>query len=511
MTQNSLNSKSSKIQENSQRTVQQAQFFNISLDLLCILDKNGQIQQINPAFKTVFGKLADTMPGQNLIHFVDEADRLDIASILDNLEAFPATVSFECRFRGLDMSIQWFLWTIYPQSDGMFHAIGRDITPYKQMENREHERNIFAEALLDTVLAINASLSLEEVLERILANIGKVVAYDFVNILLIDGHMAEVVGSQSRLPYRIDVQLYDRPKFSIYNNIHLNFIYTEKDCIIVPDIVHPPKWMMSSTTKYESGSFLGAPIVVEDKVIGFLGIFNSQKGFFTPLHARHLTTFANQVGITIVNARLYEQSQTAATLRERQRVARDLHDSVNQELFAARTYADLLIKAIETKPETAKRFAGDISKLIRGAVEQMRMILIELQPDTLTGTDLILLIQQLVKTFNYRTAVPVNFQASGQVILAPLEQIAVYRIMQEALHNIEKHASAENVSITIQYDNTHFKFEISDDGVGFEQQHLSEIQFGIRGMQERSSNIQADLKIISAPGQGTSIIFSKDY
>jgi len=513
MTQKDLNQKmlnQNASLERDEQTIHQARFFHTSLDLLCVLNSDGEILSANRSFETVFGLTPLAINGRLLGDLVYSPEYGELTTSLKNLKSLTTPMSFECRFRGLDDSEKWYLWTIYPQ-ESVFNAVGRDLTPYKEMGDKELERNIFAEALLDTVLAINTSLSLEQVLERILSNIGKVVAYDYVNIFLIDGNMAEIVGSQSRTPHSIDVNLNQRQQFPVQNHEYLHSMLRNRESIIIPHIVEAPIWMDLSGAKHHSGSFLGTPIEVENSIIGFIGVFNTQKDFFTPLHARQVTTFANHIGIAIVNARLYEQSQSAAILRERQRVAQELHDSVNQELFAASTYADLLIKAINRKPELIQQYATNISQLIRGAVEQMRMILIELHPDTLTQTTLPLLIQQLSESFSNRTGIPVDFDSNTSVILQAKEQIAVYRIAQEILHNIEKHADAKRVSVHIHQSDTYFEVKIADDGIGFDSKHLTEFQFGIRGMQERAESIGATVFIDSHNKQGTIVTFRRDY
>jgi signal transduction histidine kinase len=241
-------------------------------------------------------------------------------------------------------------------------------------------------------------------------------------------------------------------------------------------------------------------------VIGFLCVFSSKKEFFTPLHAQQLITFANQAGIAINNARLYEEAQSAAILRERQRMAQELHDAVNQDLFAASTYANLLPKAIQQKPETVAQYAEKISTLIRGAVDQMRMILIELHPDTLTHTGLEMLIQQLCIVFSRQNGIPVDFKSNTQIILDEKAQIAVYRITHEGLHNIAKHAQATQVKVSLLRVHHLLSLTIKDDGVGFDSSTIKEAQFGIGNMRERARSIDADFCIKSEIGQGTKIL-----
>ncbi len=485
----------------------QAHFFDLSLNLLCVLDVDGTILLANSAFPNQLGASKASLVGTKLQSMIQHDEGHDV---LSNLAELTHPSSFTCRMKSFHGTDKWYLWTVYNIAPKVLHAVGKDITPYKEMEIQETERNIFAEALLDTVLTINTSLALEQVLERMLSNMGKVVAYDHVSVMLVESHYAEVVAFQTRSPHRISVNLAASTKLDIKSNEYLDLIYHKRDCIIIPEVTQPPDWMVSVPST-SPGSFLGAPIVVDDAVIGLLGVFNGRKEFFTPLHAQQLETFANHAGIAINNARLYEQAQSAAILRERQRVAQELHDSVNQDLFAASTYADLLPKAIEKKPEAVSRYAKDISRLVRSAVAQMRMILIELHPDTLTTTDLQTLIKHLCSAFTNRSGIPVDLKTNDKVVLQQDEQIAIYRITQESLHNIHKHSSATQVNVQLITSDGDLVLSVRDDGQGFDLNAIIEVHFGVRGMKERAQSIGATLTIETQPGHGTQITLRKKY
>lgn len=473
------------------------------------MDVHGNIQSANRAFLNVVHTPKNQIHRVPFAEFVHSDDRQSVSEVLDALQKDESPSSFVCRYQCYDDSIKWYMWTIYPFTEECLHAIGRDITPYKQMESKEKERNIFAEALLDTVLAINSSLALDQVLARILSNIGKVVAYEYVSILLVEADRAEVVGTQNIAQDQPAKGVVHGKKFSIKENRYLHHMFQTHESIIVPEIEQAPAWITSSESD-TLGAFLGAPIIVEDEVIGFLCVFNIHREFFTPLHAQQLITFANQAGLAINNARLYEQAQSAAILRERQRMAQELHDSVNQDLFAASTYADLLPKAITRKPEVLSQYAVDISTLIRRAVDQMRMILIELHPDTLTTTGLEILIQQLCNVFSRQTGISLDIICSNsKIILEEKVQIALYRIAQETLHNIDKHAAADHVKVTLQLSNKKLLLEVEDNGVGFDHQAINELHFGINSMQERARSIDAKLSIDSKIGHGTAIKLRK--
>jgi len=483
-----------------------AKFFEYSLDFMCVLTVDGIIQDANTSLLTSFGYSIKDIKGKSLLHLIAETDRSEFVTAFDDMRNISHPISIECRLDDTgNLDQMWYLWTLYPEVDGYHLAIGRDISAYKLMEDKERERKIFAEALLDTVLAINTSLSLEQVLRRILSNVGRVVTFDYVNILLVSGRYAQIVGSHRRSPQRIDVRLNDEHQFLIADNHYLKRMTTAQGYLIIDHVEESLHWMTAGDAIYKTGSFLGSPIIVDEELIGFIGIFYEQADFFTPLHAQQLMTFANQVGIAINNAHLYAQSQSIAVLQERQRVAQELHDSVNQDLFAASTYADLLVKAINRKPDIAIRYSKDIAQLIRGAVDQMRMILIELHPDALAKTPLPILIDRLAQTFTKRTGIPIIFHNQHNFILNEKTQIEVYRIVQEILHNVEKHAQAGKVQIQMIYKFSRLELTVEDNGIGFDQTQVDEFHYGLQNMQDRASAIGASLNIDSPVGVGTTI------
>lgn len=486
----------------------QRHFFDLSLDLFCILNTDGILQSANRAFINSLTSSEQHIANTAFLDYVHRDDSQQFLSALSGLQENRQSVSFVCRFSCYGDSVKWYLWTFYHRVNGVIHAIGKDITPYKEMEIKEAERNLYAEALLDIVLAINSSLALDQVLERILSNVGKAVAYEHLSILLVESDEAVVVGIQNKGKTYDNINAIKGRRFLIRESEHLSAMFASRESIIVPDLKNPPAWMLASDIN-QAGALLGAPIVVDNHLIGFLCVFSSKSEFFTPLHAQQLITFANQAGIAINNARLFEQAQSVAILRERQRMAQELHDAVNQDLFAASTYADLLPRAIQNKPQAVTQYASKISTLIRGAVDQLRMILIELHPDTLTTTGLDILIQQLCEVFSRQLGISIDFSANTSLILEETIQIALYRIVQEALHNVSKHAQATRLRVMLYATDKELLLTIEDNGSGFDPNMIREVHFGVRGMRERARTINAELMIDSVIASGTKIILRK--
>ena len=217
-------------------------------------------------------------------------------------------------------------------------------------------------------------------------------------------------------------------------------------------------------------------------------------------------TIANQAAVTLVNAELYKHDQALAALQERQRLAQSLHDAVNQSLFSAGLIVEVLPRLWERDPDEARRSLEDLRRLTRGALAEMRALLAELRPTTLTETELSDLLHLLGNAFTGRTNIPVDVTVSGEGSLPDETQVALYRICQEALNNIAKHAKASRVEIDVSHAPAGLELHIRDNGRGFDTSELTPSgHYGMSMMRERAEAVGAVLTITSQPGQGTEI------
>ncbi|HEY3342544.1 MAG TPA: PAS domain S-box protein [Anaerolineae bacterium] len=252
-------------------------------------------------------------------------------------------------------------------------------------------------------------------------------------------------------------------------------------------------------------AWMWVPLKVKDRTIGVMSVAHAQPDYFTAHHADLALTMANQAAITMVNAELYERAQTLAKLQERQRLAQELHDAVNQSLFSAGLIAEVLPRLWEQNPEDGRRALEDLRRLTRGALAEMRGLLAELRPAVLTGTELGDLLRQLGNALTGRTNVPVKVRVVGQGSLPPDVQVAFYRLCQEALSNVTKHSMASQVQIHLQYAPNAVELHIQDDGRGFDPGATSSGHSGLSMMRERAEAIGAMLSIVSEPGHGVTI------
>ncbi len=253
-------------------------------------------------------------------------------------------------------------------------------------------------------------------------------------------------------------------------------------------------------------SWMWVPLAIKGRIIGAVGIAHTERNFFTSHHADLAFTVANQAAITMVNAELYEHAQTLAALQERQRLARSLHDAVNQSLFSAGLIAEVLPRLWERDPVEGRRSLEELRRLTRGAQADMRLLLAELMPSTLTDAELGDLLRLLGNALAGRTNIPIEVNVTGEGKLPSQVQVALYRLCQEGLNNIAKHAGASRVDILLQYEAGAVELRIQDDGCGFDPERALPGHYGLSMMNERATAVGAELSITSQPGHGAEIV-----
>jgi PAS domain S-box-containing protein len=202
---------------------------------------------------------------------------------------------------------------------------------------------------------------------------------------------------------------------------------------------------------------------------------------------------------------LAQQEQEKAAAAERQRLARDLHDAVTQTLFSASLIAAVLPRLWAKDPEEGQRRLEELRQLTRGALAEMRMLLMELRPSALAEVGLVDLLRQLSEAAAGRAGFPVSYSIEGQCTVPLDVQVALYRVAQEALNNVVKHSGASQAEMHLVCEGNSARLAIADNGSGFDMKSVSPKHMGLRIMQERADAVGAALEMVSSEGRGTKI------
>ena len=240
--------------------------------------------------------------------------------------------------------------------------------------------------------------------------------------------------------------------------------------IAVPDTWDDPRVRRAFTDPAGIRALIHAPIVVDGAFFGVFGAYYCDPHEFSGDEERILLSLAQRAALAIQNARLFEQAQQAATLEERQRLARELHDAVTQTLFSTALIADIIPDLWDVDPVEGRQRLEELRRLTRGALAEMRTLLVELRPGGLTELPLEELLRQLGEAAAGRSRLEVAVEDgwSAEDRLPAEVQVNLYRIAQEALNNIARHAQARHASLRLDraVDGA-LRLRIKDDGRGF--------------------------------------------
>jgi len=250
-----------------------------------------------------------------------------------------------------------------------------------------------------------------------------------------------------------------------------------------------------------------APLVVQGSCLGELHLYLPAGARLSEDDEAFLAAVADQAAVAVQNAALFAAAEEHAALLERQRLSRDLHDSVSQALFSmtlhARTAQRHLVAAGVAADSAAGAATAKLSGLAQGALAEMRALIFELRPGALAEEGLVAALQRQAAALTAREGLPI--MVSGPADRPPLPpqcEEHLYRLVLEALHNTIKHAAARSAAVTLSVDRGELVVCVADDGLGFDPAVEPPGHLGRRTMRERADAVGGRLTIDTAPGAG---------
>ena len=377
------------------------------------------------------------------------------------------------------------------------------IDEQRRTQALEQEERALTEALRDTLATMSSTLDLDKILDHILDTISRVTPYDGANVLFVESDLVHIVRQRGYIENGLDNQGL-KERMPVTKLAVLQQLIDIGKPIAIADTTTSPLWIGFPNMAWINSNVI-APIRSNGKVLGFLSLDSATPNFFTTSHAERLQSFADQAAIAIQNARLLDRAKRAAVMAERNRLANELHDTISQTLWSISLITERLPPIWDIDKDEGSRSLTTLHQLAQNALAEMRSLLLELHPSSLTDEKLGNLIRHIAETISNRTGLDINVQIERQDPVEPDIHFALYRVVQEALNNIALHASAAHVEIYFSSDSGRIDLTIQDDGIGFDPAGIGAGHLGLSIMSDRIQNIGGTIEISSQQGSGTSI------
>jgi PAS domain S-box-containing protein len=479
-----------------------------------MMDLNRVVIRGNLQARSLLGYSEDELKYLDVIEHTHPDDRLIDQELFSELVSGKRdSYQIEKRYRHKDGHWVWARSTLSAVQDTQGHALYilalvEDISEYKQTLAKLHESEARFRAMFDNAAVGMALMSTDRKVLQINQAAEHITGYP----------LSELVNINPSMLAHPDDRYLDREIFEGLVNGEINHYQTDKRYIQKNGALF---WGRLTYTSVRNGS--KSP----EYIIGMLEDITEQKRTAERLaeqEAEYLLTLQQSIEnrtheLEETNQRLHKEIEqrlkiedelatkaaNEAVTADRTRLARDLHDAVTQTLFSASLTAEVLPDLWDMDVDEAKKSTEELRQLTRGALAEMRTLLLELRPATLTQTHLSDLIKQLCEAFIGRSRLPIVLNIEGDCPLPPEVQVAFYRIAQESLNNVFKYARAAQVNVSLFISKSSAHFETCDNGIGFDMSASKPTSLGMRIMRERAEAIGAELQVSSELGRGTCV------
>ena len=355
-------------------------------------------------------------------------------------------------------------------------------------------------ALVRSSALITSTLDLDRVLSLILEQLAGVVEYDRAAIqMLIEGRLHIIAGKGFR-----DIERVLGTAFDPRDNALARRLLDSAEPIVLSDVRAEPAFMGDSDDP--TRAWIGVPLRARDETIGALALDKREPGFYDEEDGRTVLAFANQAAIAIENARLYDRAREQEVLAERNRLARELHDSLSQSLFSMVLNAEAANYFFDTDQQKARSQINLLYETANAALKDMRALIFELRPANLEQEGLAVVLTKHAKLVEERQGLDIQVDIRGQRRLPLHIEKALLRVAQEALNNVVKHAEATEVTITLGAYDSVVKMVVEDNGKGIPEGAIRPNTLGLTSMRERVEQLGGTIEFTSGrEGKGTAV------
>jgi ligand-binding sensor domain-containing protein/signal transduction histidine kinase len=376
--------------------------------------------------------------------------------------------------------------------------------------NREIEhRRSELEALYEADEVLRQHLQLDQVLQALVDVAVDVLKADLSAVLMWDDRQNKLTPRAARGfgTVLLDLLTYDRGQGLV------GYVAEKGVAVIVQDAENDPRRSLERPEVVEAAlaegirSFILLPVNIHGEIFGVFNVSSNRVNAFGEQEERLFSALAQRAALAISNAQLYEQASELAALEERNRLARDLHDSAKQKAFAALAQLGAANGLVEKNADRAHLHLAEAEGLVHEVLQEIDTIVQELHPAALQAYGLSNAVREYAYDWAARHNIEIDVQIEGQADL-PLEmEQSLYRIIQESLSNIARHSQASKAEVSMIYSSQKLQIMVCDNGRGFDLQKVH-AGLGLYSMRERAEKINGELQIESSSSGGTRVLLA---
>jgi PAS domain S-box-containing protein len=498
--------------------------------LIVALDPQGRIVRFNRACERTTGYSFDEVKGKHIWDlFLVPEDLGPVKAVFETLQSTQLPNQYTNHWLTKDGDRRLIKWsnTVLLDDAGSIEFIigtGIDVTEQTQAENEIKQRNQEFTVLNEISQAITSTLNLEETLTLVTNHTTRLLDVAATSLLLYDQEQDDLwfaAGSGRDADFVVGKRL------ALGRGI-AGWVFQHGEPVLVPDVSKDPRFFdgFDRETGFETRSMLCVPLRSKGHTIGAIEAMNKRSGPFDREDLRLLSSLAAPAATAIENARLFEQVRSgrerlqALSRRlvevqeaERRHISRELHDETGQALSSLLLGLSLLEREAD-RPQAVIARANELENMVDEVLNNLHRLAMNLRPASLDHLGLMSALENLIESFGKQHGLNMQFETVGldSERLPPAVETALYRIVQEALTNVIRHAQATRVDVLLERRDDQIVTIVEDDGVGFDpHEAVQSGRMGIFGMRERAEMLDGTLVIESTVGTGTTVFVEVPY
>ncbi|HEV8339012.1 MAG TPA: histidine kinase [bacterium] len=493
-------------------------FFEASLDGILLLDEEGRYLHANPTACQLMGYSLEELKARDLFMntppHAQEAMRKHLAEVRAKAAAGHSRPQLGSgsllRATGEEREIEWIVAPFLMDGRKLAVVMFHDVTDAHRLARK-------AEALRQIASTVAVAGSLEETLATVARAVVEASGSIYCGLFLIDekDKSVRVYGGYGEgHPIKGEKEAWEAvvragapaPGFEAVERGEPVILHDLGERLLADPryaLVHP--FIRDDLTKCASTTVANLPMRYGKRILGWMNVTYTPRRDPSDAEIAFLGAIADHAAVASEIARLLVEAREKAALEERQRLARELHDSVSQALYGIALGARTARTLLDRDPAQATEPLDYVLSLAEAGLAEMRALIFELRPESLKEEGLIAALTKQIDSARARHKISVQADLPAEPAIPLESKETVYRIAQEALANTVRHARANRVTLQVDGGPADIVLEVADDGVGFDTNGSYPGHLGLRSMQERAAAAGGSLEVDSAPGRGTRI------